>query len=203
MFGGPTGGGKVGGELRRGGQGAVRNGYKKNPSHPIRVPKCVCLQVKKCWDLLDVVSISHRHRERQSRRRVFYGLCERAQDMSRHPALSCRWVDVGWPVNQVHVLLIGGEDLDGLTLTDADLVLFERWVVLADPHGGRDTITTTFPVLRRRRGKDNEKRTKRGGEHQEGGNWRKDGERGRGQLNTRLRCVYVGWVTVQLAATQL
>lgn len=43
MFWGPTGGGKVGGELRRGGQGAVRNGYKKTPLIPSEFPSAsVC-----------------------------------------------------------------------------------------------------------------------------------------------------------------
>lgn len=56
--------------------------------------------------------------------------------MSRHPALRSRRVDVGRPVNEVHVLLIGGQNLDGLALTDADLVFFERRIVLSDQHGG-------------------------------------------------------------------
>lgn len=77
--------------------------------------------------------------------------------MSRHPALRGRRLAVGWPVNKVHVLLIGGQDLDGLSLTDADLVLFERRVVLTDQHGGGDAVTAAFSVLRGR-GEDAEKR---------------------------------------------
>lgn len=128
--------------------------------------KCVCLQGKKCWvggegwvgDLLDVVGIGHRYREGGSRRRVFYRLCGWAQDVSRHPALSGRRLAVGWSVNKVHVLLVGGQDLDGLSLTDADLVLLECRVVLSDQHGGGDAITAAVAVLRRR-GKGEEKRT--------------------------------------------
>lgn len=127
-------------------------------------------------DLLDVVDICHCRREGGSRRRVFYGLCGRAQDASRHPALRGGRLDVGWPVNKVHVLLIGGQDLDGLALTDADLVLFERRVVLSDQHGGGDAVTAAAAYLRRR-GKGGGKRTKRKKrkKYRGGGDRRKDG----------------------------
>lgn len=105
-------------------------------------------------DLLDVVGICHHRRDGGSRRRVSYGLCGRAQDASRHPALCGRRLDVCRPVNEVHVLLIGGQDLDGLALTDADLVLFERRVVLGDQHGGGDAVTAV--VVLSRGGKDGE-----------------------------------------------
>lgn len=100
-------------------------------------------------DLLDVVGIGHRRRERRSGWRVFYGLGEWAQDPSGDPALGSRRVDVGRPVNQVHVLLVGGQDLDSLTLSDADLIFFQRRVVLDDPHGGGDAVTAAVTVLRR------------------------------------------------------
>lgn len=70
--------------------------------------------------------------------------------MSRHPALCGGRLDVGRPINKVHVLLIGGQDLDGLSLTDADLVLFERGVVLSDRHGGGDAVAAAFAFLKRR-----------------------------------------------------
>lgn len=66
--------------------------------------------------------------------------------MSWHPALCSRRLDVGRSVNKVHILLIGGQDLDGLPLTDADLVLFERRVVLSDQHGGGDAVAAAFAV---------------------------------------------------------
>lgn len=113
-------------------------------------------------DLLDVVGIGHCRWERGSRRRVFNGLCERAQDVSRHPALRCRRLDVGRTKNKVHVLLIGGQDLDDLSLTDADLVLFERRVVLSDQHGGGDAITAAFTVLRRREDRKKKEEKTRG-----------------------------------------
>lgn len=47
---------------------------------------------------------------------------------------------VGLPVDQMHVLLVGGQDLHRLPLTDADLVLFDRRVVLSDPPGGGDAV---------------------------------------------------------------
>lgn len=126
-------------------------------------------------DLLDVVGISHRRREAGGGQRVFYGLWERAQDLARHPALGRRRLGVGGPVDQVHVLLIGGQDLDRFALTDADLVLFERRVVLGDPHGGGDAVTAAVAVLRRRKtGQDGEK-TQRGGDRRKGGS---DGGRG-------------------------
>lgn len=50
--------------------------------------------------------------------------------------------------------------MDGLALTDANLVLFERRVVLSDQHGGGDAVTAAAAYLRRR-GKDGGKRTKR------------------------------------------
>lgn len=119
-------------------------------------------------DLLDVVGIGHCRRERGSRGRVFNGLCGRAQDVSRHPALSCGRLDVGRTKNKVHVLLIGGQDLDDLSLTDADLVLFERRVVLSDQHGGGDAITAAFTVLRRREERMEKKRVEdERGQHRE------------------------------------
>lgn len=69
-------------------------------------------------------------------------------------------MDIGWSVNKVHVLLVGGQNLDALSLTDADLVLFERRVVLSDQHGGGDAVTAAFAVLRGR-AKDGEKRGQR------------------------------------------
>lgn len=101
-------------------------------------------------DLLDVVGVGHRRREGGGGSGVFYGLCERAQDVSRHPALRGRRLAVGRPVDQVHVLLIGGQDLDRLSLTDADLVLLERRVVPGDRHGGGDAVAAAVKVLRRR-----------------------------------------------------
>lgn len=128
-------------------------------------------------DLLDVVGIGHCCRERRSGRGVFYGLGEWAQDASWHPALGSRRVDVGWPVNQVHVLLVSGQDLDGLTLSDADLVFFECRVVFGDPHGGGDAVTAAVAVLGSGRKMEGGKRTKgREGEDQ-GERWRWHRER--------------------------
>lgn len=123
-------------------------------------------------DLLDVVGIGHRGRERRSGRGVFYGLGEWAQDASRHPALGSRRVDVGRPVNQVHVLLVSGQDLDGLTLSDADLVFFERRVVFDDPHGGGDAVTAAVAVLGER-----QKERWRAGRRTEGGEEETKGEK--------------------------
>lgn len=102
-------------------------------------------------DLLDVVGIGHCRRERGGGRRVLDGLGERSQNASRDPALGRRRVHVGRPVHQVHVLLVGGQDLDGLPLSHADLVLLQRRVVLNDPHGGGDAVTAALSVLGRSR----------------------------------------------------
>ena len=51
-------------------------------------------------------------------------------------------MDVCRAVDQVHVLLIGCQDLNGLSLDDADLVLLQCTVVLGDHHGGGHAVTT-------------------------------------------------------------
>lgn len=50
--------------------------------------------------------------------------------------------------------------MDDLSLTDADLVLFERRVVLSDQHGGGDAITAAFTVLRRREDRKKKEKTR-------------------------------------------
>ena len=154
-------------------------------------------------DLLDVVGIGHCRRERWGGRRVFYGLGERAQDTSRHPALGRRRVAVGRPVNQVHVLLVGGQDLDRLTLSDTDLVFLECRVVLNDPHGGGDTVTATVRILGRSRKIEGGKMTEEEEEETEGKD-RSDGGREDGDSwGHGYGLVYVGWITVRMAATPL
>lgn len=136
-------------------------------------------------DLLDVVGIGHCCRERCRGRGVFYGLGEWAQDAPWHPALGSRRVNVGRPVNQVHVLLVSGQDLDRLTLSDADLVFFECRVAFDDPHGGGDAVTAAVTVLGSGRKMEGGKRTKGRGEETKG-KGRSGTERGWGQLRTRL-----------------
>lgn len=65
--------------------------------------------------------------------------------------------------------------MDGLPLTDADLVLFERRVVLSDQHGGGDAITAAVGLMRR--GKDGKKRMGEKVEKTEGG-WGEQGKDG-------------------------
>lgn len=57
--------------------------------------------------------------------------------------------------------------MDDLSLTDADLVLFERRVVLSDQHGGGDAITAAFTVLKSREERKKGGEDKRG-KHREG-----------------------------------
>lgn len=90
--------------------------------------------------------------------------------MSWHPALRGRRLAVSWPVNEVHVLLIGGHDLNGLSLTDTDLILFERRVVLSDQHGGSDVV-----VVLQTGGKERmaDRTRERKGRRKRGAGWRR------------------------------
>lgn len=73
--------------------------------------------------------------------------------------------------------------MNSLALTDADLVLFERRVVLGDQHGGGDAITAV--VVLSRRGKDEE-----GGEHRETETGGKGGnDRGREDEDKVMACL--------------
>lgn len=175
-----------------------------NPSAWFQAQKCICLQGENYQvdgDLLDVVGICHCCWEGTRRGWIFYGFCERAQDVARHPALSGRWLAVGRPENKVHVLLVGGQDLNCLALTDRDLVLLERRVVLSNQHGWGDAVTAAIAVLMRRENmgekRTGEEKTKRGWGEQ-GDRWKGCRGRGRGQLRARLGCVYEGRITVLL-----
>lgn len=92
------------------------------------------------------MGVGHRCGEGAGGRRVSEGFCDGAQDVSRDPALRGGGLAVGGTVNQVHVLLVRGENLDHLALRHVDLVLLERGVVLSDQHGGRDAVAAAVAV---------------------------------------------------------
>lgn len=95
--------------------------------------------------------------------------------------------------------------MDDLPVTDADLVLFKRRVVLSDQHGGGDTVTATFTVLRSRGEQRMAKRRRTHAEKRgkgEGGKEKMERSKEK-RMRTRLRCAYVGWITVLLAAMLL
>lgn len=68
------------------------------------------------------------------------------QHESGDPALGRGALLRGCPEHQEHVLLIAGQDLDHLALSDADLVLLHRHVVLGHQHGGYATAAATFTL---------------------------------------------------------
>lgn len=51
--------------------------------------------------------------------------------------------------------------MDSLTLSDTDLVFFERRIVLSDPHGGGDAVTATVSILGRSRKMEGGKTTEK------------------------------------------
>lgn len=154
----------------------VTSGTSSTPSAWFCAQTCICLQVRSTGrvrgDLLDVVGIGHCCREGGRRGRVFYRFCERAQDVAWHPALGGRRLAVRRPKHKVHVLLVGGQDLDDLPLTDADLVLFERRIVLSDRHGGRGSVASAVGVLARKEEGGGEEKRRGRTNRRVGGKWR-------------------------------
>lgn len=74
-----------------------------------------------------------------------------SQHEARNPAFCCRTVLVGRPVNQEHVLLVAGQDLDHFTLHHTDLILLHCHIVLGHQHGGHTAAATAFTLSEGRR----------------------------------------------------
>lgn len=91
--------------------------------------------------------------------------------------------------------------MDRLTLSDTDLVFFERRVVLSDPHGGGDAVTATVSILGRSRKMEGGQMTEE--EETEGKDGSDGGRKGGDSWGQGYGLVYVGWITVRMAAAPL